>query len=241
MTGLGVTRGRVRLAEATSAWTALYEAEAERLRAALAASAAVVERCGSTSVPGLAAKPIIDMLVGVPAPLDVPALRAALMSLGYEHATWAGVPGHEVFGRGDPRAYLLHVVPVNGEAWRRMLAFRNALRAARGACARGRLRRAEALARRALPRGPRGVHGGQDRVRGRRAGQNISRLARPEPASGARCYPLILARIRLARCAGSGCVLNSPIPPPPPIAASLSIAAGHACCGYLFAAMKFSA
>lgn len=126
---LGLARGQVRLAEPTPRWAALYADEARRLHAALARFAAAVEHCGSTSVPGLPAKPILDVLVGVPAPVDVPGVAAALVPLGYEHAPWAGVPGHEVFGRGRPRTHLLHVVPAGGAAWGRMLRFRDALRA----------------------------------------------------------------------------------------------------------------
>jgi GrpB-like predicted nucleotidyltransferase (UPF0157 family) len=127
--GLGLAHGMVRLAPPTPRWAALFDAEAAAVRAALAAHAPVVEHCGSTGVPGLPAKPILDLLVGVPAPLDVPALARALAPLGYAHAPHAGVPGHEVFGKGDPRTHLLHVVPLHGDAWRRMLRFRDALRA----------------------------------------------------------------------------------------------------------------
>lgn len=91
--------------------------------------APVLAHCGSTSVPGLPAKPILDILVGVPAPLDVAGLARALAPLAYDHAPWAGVPGHEVFGRGQPRTHLLHAVPAGGPAWTRMLRFRDALRA----------------------------------------------------------------------------------------------------------------
>ena len=56
-------------------------------------------------------------------------LADALAPLGYAHAPHAGVPGHEVFGRGDPRTHLLHVVPLHGPAWERMLRFRDARRA----------------------------------------------------------------------------------------------------------------
>ena len=126
---LGLARGQVRLVESTPRWAALYTEEAARLARALTAYGPVLAHCGSTSVPGLPAKPILDLLVGVPAPLDVAALARALAPLGYEHAPWAGVPGHEVFGRGQPRTHLLHVVPAGGPAWARMLRFRDALRA----------------------------------------------------------------------------------------------------------------
>jgi GrpB-like predicted nucleotidyltransferase (UPF0157 family) len=87
----------------------------------------VIEHCGSTSIPDVPAKPILDILVGTPEPLRNLSIKDALAPLGYEHATWAGVPGHEVFGKGDPRTHLVHVVPLRGSAWRRMLHFRDAL------------------------------------------------------------------------------------------------------------------
>lgn len=68
------------------------------------------------------------MLVGVPAPIGMNAIKEVFLPLGYEHATWAGVPGHEVFGKGNPRTHLIHVVPMNGAAWDRMLRFRDQLR-----------------------------------------------------------------------------------------------------------------
>jgi GrpB-like predicted nucleotidyltransferase (UPF0157 family) len=126
---LGLARGRVRLAEPTPRWAALYADEAARLGHALASHGPAIEHCGSTSVPGLPAKPILDVVIGVPAAAGVPELAAALAPLGYEHAPWAGVPGHEVFGKGHPRTHLLHVVPAGGPAWERMLGFRDALRA----------------------------------------------------------------------------------------------------------------
>jgi GrpB-like predicted nucleotidyltransferase (UPF0157 family) len=129
---LGLARGEVRLAEPTPRWATLYADEAARLAWALAAYVPAIEHCGSTSIPGLPAKPILDILVGVPSPVDVPGMTAALAPLEYEHAPWAGVPGHEVFGKGQPRTHLLHVVPAGGAAWDRMLRFRDALRADAG-------------------------------------------------------------------------------------------------------------
>jgi GrpB-like predicted nucleotidyltransferase (UPF0157 family) len=125
---LGLRQGQVRLCEPTPHWIALFEEEASRLSAALRPFEAAVEHCGSTSIPGVPAKPILDILVGIPQPLDVAPIRDALAPLGYEHATWAGVPGHEVFGKGDPRTHLVHVVPLHGSAWDRMIGFRDALR-----------------------------------------------------------------------------------------------------------------
>jgi GrpB-like predicted nucleotidyltransferase (UPF0157 family) len=125
---LGLAQGLVRLSEPTLVWTNLFEGEAKRLDRAIRAINGALEHCGSTSIPGIPAKPILDMLLGVPSPIDIEGIKKALLPLDYEHATWAGVPGHEVFGKGNPRTHLIHVVPLNGEAWDRMLRFRNRLR-----------------------------------------------------------------------------------------------------------------
>jgi GrpB-like predicted nucleotidyltransferase (UPF0157 family) len=125
---LGLAQGLVKLVEPSPRFRVLFEQEGALLTAALRNLGGRVEHCGSTSIPGIPAKPILDMLAGVPAPLDIAALRKVLEPLGYEHATWAGVPGHEVFGKGAPRTHLVHVVPLGGEAWHRMLAFRDTLR-----------------------------------------------------------------------------------------------------------------
>jgi GrpB-like predicted nucleotidyltransferase (UPF0157 family) len=125
---LGLAQGLVGLSEPTSAWNILFEEEAKRLDPAIFGIHGVLEHCGSTSIPDIPAKPILDMLLGIPAPIDIERVKGALLPLGYEHATWAGVPGHEVFGRGNPRTHLIHVVPLNAEAWDRMLTFRNRLR-----------------------------------------------------------------------------------------------------------------
>jgi GrpB-like predicted nucleotidyltransferase (UPF0157 family) len=125
---LGLRQRQVRLAEPNVRWSALFADEAVKLDTALKKYSAVIEHCGSTSVPKLPAKPIIDILVGMRAPIDVAGITKALAPLGYEHAHWAGVPGHEVFGKGEARTHLLHVVPLHGNRWKRVLAFRDALR-----------------------------------------------------------------------------------------------------------------
>lgn len=103
--------------------------EAARLRAALGHLAAGIEHYGSTGVPGLVAKPLLDILVGGPDATDPAPYIAALAPLGYDYSAHAGVPEHLVFGRGAARTHLVHVVRYGGEAWHRALAFRDALRA----------------------------------------------------------------------------------------------------------------
>src|SRR5688500_5368334 len=73
----------VLLVEYDPAWPDLFEREAERIRAALGESALQIEHVGSTAVPGLAAKPIIDINLVVADSTDEDAYVPALEAAGY--------------------------------------------------------------------------------------------------------------------------------------------------------------
>jgi GrpB-like predicted nucleotidyltransferase (UPF0157 family) len=126
---LGLEKGAVRLVDPDPRWEALFRVEAERIAHALGPLARAIEHYGSTSIPGLAAKPILDLLVGTDRFGDPGPFAARLEPLGYEYAPWAGVPGHQVFGRGQPRTHLLHLVQFDGPSWHEALRFRDRLRA----------------------------------------------------------------------------------------------------------------
>lgn len=116
------------------AWPALYDAEAERLRSALPAGLILaMEHFGSTAIPGMPAKPIIDILMAVP---SVEAARCIAIrpmeAMGY--AFWAGNPKQDrlFFVKDLPpaaprRTHHVHVCEAGGEMWQR-LAFRDHLR-----------------------------------------------------------------------------------------------------------------
>ena len=129
---IGLTNGRNLLVDYDPAWPELFELEKSRLEGALRGISKAVEHYGSTAVPGLAAKPILDILIGVLPLEDWEKCRAPLESLGYDYAEGAGVPGHFIFGRGrdkTERTHLVHVVEYKGESWESNLLFRDALRA----------------------------------------------------------------------------------------------------------------
>ena len=126
-------------------WPRRYDEEAARIVAALGELAAAIEHVGSTAVPGLDAKPTVDILVGVRDldELDDDAI-GRLEELGYEFRGEMGVPGRRYFRKGAtyPREFNVHVVELGGELWRRDLAFRDYLRARpEAANAYGRLKR----------------------------------------------------------------------------------------------------
>lgn len=126
---LGLESGTVRVVPYAPAWPALFAAEAERIRAALGGLPLRLEHMGSTGIPGLAAKPIVDILAGRPPGSAVAPYVEALVRAGYVHRGEQGIPGREFFRRGDPRSYHLHLAEEGAPAWRTPLAFRDALRA----------------------------------------------------------------------------------------------------------------
>nr|WP_295889417.1 GrpB family protein [uncultured Devosia sp.] len=128
---LGLRHNQNLLVAYDASWPAEFEAERVRLARALHPTARAIEHYGSTSVPGLPAKPILDILVGVSPLSDWVACHDPLLQLGYDYAESAGVPGHHIFGRGrdrSERTHLVHVVEFGGESWTSNLAFRDALR-----------------------------------------------------------------------------------------------------------------
>ena len=134
---LGLAQTQVRLHAPTPLWASLYRDEERRLRAALGPALLALEHYGSTSISGIKAKPIIDILAGIARLEDGPALIAPLAVLGYDYAGDAVVPGHHIFGRGEDdkgeeRTHLLHVVEYGSVIWTEALCFRDALRADAG-------------------------------------------------------------------------------------------------------------
>lgn len=128
---LGLKHGINLLVDYDPDWPLAFEAERVRIHSALGDIARGIEHYGSTSVAGLRAKPIIDILVGVTPLGDWVRCKFPLERLGYDYAENAGVPGHFVFGRGrdrSERTHLAHVVEFEGESWQACLKFRAALR-----------------------------------------------------------------------------------------------------------------
>ncbi|HJZ71046.1 MAG TPA: GrpB family protein [Vicinamibacterales bacterium] len=111
-------------------WVVDFERERERLRSALGDVAVRIDHNGSTAVPGLAAKPIIDIQISVARLQDSRAYAPALERLGYVHMPHADDDRCPFFYRpGEwPHTHHVHVVEAGGEEERRTLAFRDYLR-----------------------------------------------------------------------------------------------------------------
>jgi GrpB-like predicted nucleotidyltransferase (UPF0157 family) len=126
-------RVEVVLAAYNPAWPALYEAERATLQRATGDLFVVVEHIGSTAVPGLAAKPIIDIAATVCNLDQVNGYLEPLHTLGYLYVPEyeAEVPERRYFRKGLPGACTchLHIYPVGHAQWDRHIRFRDYLRA----------------------------------------------------------------------------------------------------------------
>jgi GrpB-like predicted nucleotidyltransferase (UPF0157 family) len=120
------------LADPDPTWPARFEEEAARIRAALGDLAARIEHVGSTAVPGLPAKPVIDIQLSLRSLSPRAVWREPLEAAGYTYRLDPSSVEHEFLSREGPdgeRLVNLHVCPVGGRWEARHLWFRDRLRA----------------------------------------------------------------------------------------------------------------
>ena len=113
-------------------WPSRFEAEAIAVREGLGGVLTALHHIGSTSVPGLRAKPVIDMLGEVEDLGSMDALQHGMEAAGYEWWGEYGIAGRRLCVKPDPGSLLarvhLHVFATDSPEIRRHLAFRDALR-----------------------------------------------------------------------------------------------------------------
>jgi GrpB-like predicted nucleotidyltransferase (UPF0157 family) len=125
--------GIIKLSDYDPAWPRMFAEESAKLRAALGRLVVDIQHIGSTAVPGLPAKPVIDLLVGVSS-LEQARARSIklLQALGYTYIPEyeAFLPG-ELFLRrvGAAIGHHLHVMEPANPRWQRLVVFRDHLRA----------------------------------------------------------------------------------------------------------------
>ncbi|HSX35908.1 MAG TPA: GrpB family protein [Patescibacteria group bacterium] len=130
MEPVGLKRGTVALRPYDEQWPMLFEVEKERLLVALKGLVAEIEHVGSTSVPGLAAKPLIDIIATVQSLADYKQAIAPLEHLGYEYMPERVFVDRVFFPKGpqDNRTYHLSLVEKGSAQWNDTLLFRDYLR-----------------------------------------------------------------------------------------------------------------
>lgn len=132
-------RNPVRVVDYDPDWPVVFSRLASVLQQHLGQIVQGIEHVGSTSVPGLAAKPIIDLDIVIATETDLPQVCTLLAGLGYQHQGNLGIEGREAFKREDktvPRTaqgtewmtHHLYVCPADSRELARHLVFRDYLR-----------------------------------------------------------------------------------------------------------------
>ena len=129
MREIGLKRGIVKLFEYQKGWVSLYKAEHQQLKSALNDFVSDIQHIGSTSVPGLCAKPIIDILIGVKTLENYVEYIDILKRIGYEFRECASEPDRKFFLKrnNDIRTHHLHIVEIDTEEWNKHIIFRDYL------------------------------------------------------------------------------------------------------------------
>jgi GrpB-like predicted nucleotidyltransferase (UPF0157 family) len=123
--------GGIKVVTHDPGWAAAFEAEAARILAALEGEAVAVHHVGSTAIPGIGAKPIIDILLEVRDVGRLDGLNGAMEALGYEAKGEFGIAGRRYFtkNRGPVRTHNVHAFGSGDPEVERHLAFRDYMKA----------------------------------------------------------------------------------------------------------------
>lgn len=121
-------RTPVEIVEYDPAWPEMYEQEKERLLELLGPLADEIHHVGSTSVPGLPAKPIIDIMIAVKKFRDDVKCFGPLRELGYIYVDFPQNTDRRFLRKGVPRTHHLHITESKSGCYARTLDFRDALR-----------------------------------------------------------------------------------------------------------------
>lgn len=127
---IGLQRGTVKLVAHNPKWAECFSEEKELLSKTLGEKILDLRHIGSTSIPGILAKPILDILAAVKTLADVEAFTQDLNKVGYEDKGDGGVLGRRFFVRGGEakRTHHLNFCEMNSFFWESHLAFRGYLR-----------------------------------------------------------------------------------------------------------------
>jgi GrpB-like predicted nucleotidyltransferase (UPF0157 family) len=126
---LGLQRGTVQVVPYTPVWARLFQDECKRLADKLGSHALDIQHIGSTAVPGLAAKPILDIGIAVAGEADAAACVPLLEPLGYQYRGDRGPDEGHFFDQGseDRLTHYLHMLLIDSTGWRNYLRFRDYL------------------------------------------------------------------------------------------------------------------
>ena len=110
-------------------WPTLFEEEKELLQKAIGADVTRIEHIGSTAIPNMLAKPIIDILVESKIFPPSEKIISSLASMGFTRmGDWEPKTGSIRFKKGKPKSRILHMTPINGDEAKKLIRFRDIVR-----------------------------------------------------------------------------------------------------------------
>jgi GrpB-like predicted nucleotidyltransferase (UPF0157 family) len=126
---LGLEKGIVRLVAYCPEWVDIFEEEKRLLINTIGNYIIDIQHIGSTAIPDIIAKPIIDISIAIADFDEGKRCIEPTESLGYIYKGENGITRRHYFVKGDPTAYHLHIVEHKSEEWRKNIIFRDTLRA----------------------------------------------------------------------------------------------------------------
>ncbi len=122
---IGLERGTVEIVDYHRQWPDLFRREADCIQDACGDAVQTIEHIGSTSVPGLAAKPVLDIMPGLEELEDGDRMVEPMIALGYEYRGDYGIPGRHLFVRFEDNLSIVHAhaFVVDSDQWIRHLSF----------------------------------------------------------------------------------------------------------------------
>ncbi|NJD59273.1 MAG: GrpB family protein [Anaerolineae bacterium] len=124
---IGLERGVVRLVPYTTEWVQLFEVEKIALQQVVEGYILDIQHVGSTAIPGMLAKPIIDNAIAV---TDFEQARVCIPlidGLGYDYSGEQSIPRRHMFAKGNPRTFHVHILEKKSLEWQNHLLFRDYL------------------------------------------------------------------------------------------------------------------
>ena len=126
---LGLKRGKLCLSPYRNEWPALFDSEKKILLSAIGNHVIDIQHVGSTSIPGMRAKPILDLGIAVDEFENARTCIEPLTDIGYSFRGEHGIPRRHYFTKGDPTTHHIHMVEEYSDEWTKLIRFRDLLRA----------------------------------------------------------------------------------------------------------------
>ncbi|MCB9805823.1 GrpB family protein [Candidatus Nomurabacteria bacterium] len=129
MNSLGLEEGVVRLVPHDNSWPDLFELEKKKIQEKIREYILAIEHCGSTAIPNIPSKPIMNICIKVDNLEKVFDLKDELFSIGYLHKPESNFGDHELFFKKENRkvTHHLHFMSADGDNWQKATLFRKYL------------------------------------------------------------------------------------------------------------------